>query len=194
MPTPTPFTDAGTETFAHAVSFVIDILEGGGKVVSDTGGLTRWGISKNAHPELDIATLTREAAEDVYRRHYWNKVKADLLPAPIGLCLFSCAVNMGARQAVLILQRVLGVRDDGILGPETLIAVQGYRPQLELIARFCELWGRSYFELARTRPVYQKYLHGWSLRVHRTEVAAGQFLGAPSWSLPPAVPPVTRTA
>jgi lysozyme family protein len=168
--------DAGERAFEAASAFVIDILEGGAKVITDSGGVTRWGISKRAYPHLDIAVLTRTVAEDIYRRDYWNKIKGDLMqPAALALLVFSCAVNMSPARATSILQRALGVTDDGIIGPETLIAAQGFHPQSELRARFNELWLRTYVELVRSRPVYQQYLHGWAMRVFRCADEAGRW-------------------
>lgn len=167
--------DAGERAFAGASAFVIDILEGGSRVITDSGGVTRWGISKRAYPHLDIAVMTRGVAEDIYRRDYWNKIKGDLLPAALALLVFACAVNMSPNRATVILQRALGVPDDGILGTATLVAAQGFTPQSELRARFNELWLRFYIELARSKPVFQKHLYGWSMRVFRSADEAGRW-------------------
>jgi len=43
-----------------------------GKVTHDTGGMTRYGISKNAHPDVDIANLTKDDAKEIYRKHYFE--------------------------------------------------------------------------------------------------------------------------
>lgn len=165
----------GEKAFARAVSFLIDILEGGDKAVVDTGGLTRWGISKKAYPGVDIENLSRSGAEDIYRRDYWNRIKGDLLPGPIAFLVFVAAVNIGVHQAVLILQRALSVEADGVIGPQTLIAARGFKPGFELRARFNELVLRSYIGIARNKPVYSQYLYGWSMRVFRAADEAGRW-------------------
>jgi lysozyme family protein len=167
VPTPAPSIDAGAAAFSRAVAYVIDKLEGGGKVISDSGGTTRWGISKKSHPDKDIANLTREDAEAIYRRSYWNAVKADLLPAPLALLVFDAAVNMGPRIAIQILQRVLDVEDDGNLGPQTLLAVRSFGHQDELLAQYNALRIISYVDLVRRRPYHQGSLWGWVCRVQR---------------------------
>lgn len=159
----------------QAIGYVIDVLEGGGRLVTDSGGPTRWGVSKKAYPGLDIANLARETAEDIYRRDYWNKIKGDLLPPPLALIVFSAAVNMGCRRAIELLQEALNVDSDGIMGPQTLIAAQGYRPEYELRARFNEAWLRSYFDLSRRKPIYMSWLYGWAMRVFRTADEAGRW-------------------
>jgi lysozyme family protein len=44
----------------------------GGRTV-DTGGLTRYGISQKAYPDLDIDSLTLNDAAQIYKRDYWDQ-------------------------------------------------------------------------------------------------------------------------
>lgn len=85
----------------------------------DPGGETKYGISKRAYPELDIAALTREDAEAIYLRDFWNPIEADMLPEAVTFQLFDFAVNSGIETATRYLQRALGVADDGHFGPES---------------------------------------------------------------------------
>lgn len=171
----TPTSDV--ETFGAAIAFVIDRLEGGGALVADTGGSTRWGISKNAHPDIDVEHLDRATAEGIYLDRYWNAVRASELPRGLALLVFDAAVNLGPPQAAKLLQRVLGLRDDGIVGPKTLAAADRFRPRSELRALFNEIRLRSYEELARTKPKFRPYLHGWRMRVMRVADEAGRWGG-----------------
>lgn len=175
MPTPIRDQFQNEHVFARAVAFLIDELEGGGTVRPGSVGQTRWGISQREFSAGKIADLTRGEAESIYRRDYWNKVKGDLLPPALALLMLCAAVSITPRQAALIMQRVLRVSDDGTIGPETLIAAQGYRPQAELRAMFCELWLRYYYELARSKPFYQASLYGWGIRVFRVADEAGRW-------------------
>ena len=43
----------------------------------DPGGLTKYGISKVNHPEVDVANLTLEGAKAIYKKMYWNAIKGD---------------------------------------------------------------------------------------------------------------------
>ena len=71
--------------FKAAVAIVIDI-EGGDKVVNhpdDPGGLTKWGISLRAFPELGeegIRNLSREGAERLYLARYWIPAFCEEMP------------------------------------------------------------------------------------------------------------------
>ncbi len=160
--------------FDSAAAYVVDVLEGGGRLIEDQGGLTRWGISARAHPGLDIARLTRDQALEIYRRSYWLPICADRLPRPLALLLFDAAVNLGPAQAVVLLQRVLSVADDGVIGPVTLEAVRTM-PLAELLARYSEIRCRWYQELADSRPLHRPSLKGWRLRTFRVAIEAGRW-------------------
>jgi len=53
------------------------LSEGGGKYhenEGDSGGGTKWGISKGAFPNEDIKNLTEERARELATENYWNKL------------------------------------------------------------------------------------------------------------------------
>lgn len=83
---------------------------------ADPGGETNWGISKRSYPQLDIRNLSRDAAKDIYRKDFWLRVNADVLPAAVSFQLFDFAVNSGVETAVRYFQRALAVADDGHWG------------------------------------------------------------------------------
>jgi lysozyme family protein len=168
---------AGGLGFAAAVRWVIDVAEGGGRTVTDQGGVTRWGISQRAYPDLDPATLTREQAEALYLRDYWQPIKGDALPAALAFVVFDAAANMGPAQSVKILQACLRVSEDGILGPETIGAARLFLPRAELVALFLELRLRFYEQLAREYTHHAASLYGWRMRIMRLALEAGRWRG-----------------
>ena len=56
----------------------------------------------------------------IYRENYWDRVKGDDLPSGIDFCVFDWAVNSGVSRASKALQRIVGVKDDGVIGPITV--------------------------------------------------------------------------
>lgn len=92
---------------------------------NDPGGETKWGISKRSYPHLDIAKLSREDARAIYRRDFWERIRADKLPDGVAYQLFDFAVNSGIETAVRYLQRALDVADDGVWGPHSQAAADG---------------------------------------------------------------------
>lgn len=104
----------------------------GGRVgVGELKG-TNFGIAANTYPEEDIRNLTVDRAKLLYRRDFWNRIRADELPAVIRYPMFDAAVNSGVPQASRWLQRAVGATADGIIGPRTLAATNAMEPQVVL--------------------------------------------------------------
>ncbi|PXX41664.1 glycoside hydrolase family 108 protein [Undibacterium pigrum] len=89
----------------------------------DAGKLTKYGISQRSYPKLDIAALTAEQAKSLYKRDFWDANQLDQFPLIVAFEFFDCAVNCGAGTAARLLQRAVGVAEDGIVGPITLAAI-----------------------------------------------------------------------
>lgn len=106
-------------TFEVAVSRCLSHEGGYVNDPNDPGGETQWGISKRSYPNLDIAALTRDAAIAIYKRDFWDAIKADGLPGSVVFQLFDFAINSGVGTAVRYFQRALGVADDGYWGPHS---------------------------------------------------------------------------
>lgn len=151
-----------SEAFETAVR-IIFTLEGYDKIHTDPGGLTKWGISKRANPDLDIANLTEEDAKQVYYERYWLPVRADEINTPVQLYLFDAAVNQGVSVAIRMLQQsVGGLAVDGRIGPKTIARVNGL-DQDEVGALFLAQRAMRYFG---TRH-FDKYGRGWLARLFR---------------------------
>ena len=170
--------EAPSAAFTAASRWVIDVAEGGSRLITDNGGLTRFGVSQHAYPGLDIATLTREQAEDIYARDYWEPIRGDALPGALALVVFDAAVNQGVARAVRMLQGCLGVATDGIVGPETLAAARRAAVP-ELVARYLVARLQAYAGLARAWPeLHGASLYGWQCRVLRLALEAGTWRAA----------------
>jgi len=98
----------------------------------DPGGATKFGITRETLARArgrpasaaDVRRLTRREAVAIYRRLFWNAVRADELPPGLDLAVFDLAVNSGPARAASMLQEILGVPVDGIVGPVTLEAAR----------------------------------------------------------------------
>jgi len=86
----------------------------------DPGGETKWGISKRSYPNLNIRNLTVEEASEIYKRDFLKPLKADQYADGVAFQILDFAVNSGVNRAVRELQKVLGVKDDGVIGPITI--------------------------------------------------------------------------
>jgi lysozyme family protein len=99
---------------------------------ADPGGKTRYGITEEVARRVgyrgDMRELPLDLAKRIYRAEYWDEIQAEQLPATVRYAVFDAAVNSGVRQAVRWLQRAVKARDDGVLGPQTLLAVRMANP------------------------------------------------------------------
>lgn len=99
---------------------------------ADPGGKTKWGVTeavaRAAGYKGDMRDLPVQVAKSVYRDSYWAAVKADELPDRVRYAVFDAAVNSGPGQSIKWLQRALGVKDDGVIGPQTLAAAHALNP------------------------------------------------------------------
>lgn len=127
---------------------------------SDPGGLTKYGISKRAFPNVDIANLTLEQAKEIYRIEYWDKLRCDKLPESLRLIVFDCSVNQGVYRATRFLQKCIGVKADGVFGPKTLAALQGIS-EIQFINDYANYRIGSYQSL----PHWDRFSKGWSRRL-----------------------------
>jgi lysozyme family protein len=161
-----------TPDFSFCLAFVLRWEGGYVDHPDDPGGETNFGISKRAHPTVDIKALTWDLAADIYKRHYWEAARCDELPPAVALVVFDSAVNQGVKQAIRFLQRALGVTADGVLGPATLAAIQGPRRE-ELVRDICVERQLHYASL-KTWPTFGR---GWTKRLLACLAEACYLLG-----------------
>jgi len=147
-PTAAPAPAAAPTTAQQSIQNVI--RREGGYVAdrADRGGETKFGISKRAYPNLDIANLTEEEAARIYKRDYWDRIKADELPENIREMAFDAAVNQG----VAWTRRALEQANND--------------PQ-----RFLELRAQRYQDIVAQDPTQERFMQGWMNRLR--EFAGG---------------------
>lgn len=131
---------------------------------SDPGGETMWGVTARVARANGYSgpmkSMPVEFAKLIYRRHYWEPVKADDLPGLLRYPVFDAAVNSGPEQAVKWLQAVLGAAQDGKVGPHTL-AQAGTGDAAVIAARFN---GRRLRFMADL-PTWPAFGKGWARRI-----------------------------
>lgn len=141
---------------------------------SDRGGLTRYGITAKFHPDLLVAGFFEESmdaedalalAEETYEEDYSGPLCLDLIHSqPLANALLSFAVNEGNHQAVVLLQRAARVAEDGLMGPQTVAAVNAADPSA-LLNAYCDLEDNFYEQLVRSQPSQLPNRQGWLNRV-----------------------------
>lgn len=135
---------------------------------ADPGGATNMGVTLDTFRRYvkpggtidDLKALTVEQAAHVFRRHYWDKVSADELPAGVDYAVADFAVNSGPTRAAKFLQRIVRVPADGIIGPQTIAATWG-KPSEFIINRLCD----DRLAFLKSLDTWPTFGRGWSARV-----------------------------
>jgi lysozyme family protein len=145
--------------FDEAIGFVLANEGGLSNDPSDPGGLTNFGISQKQYPALDIRNLTREDAVQIYQDDYWNKFQyGDITSQRIATKVFDAAVNMGPVRAVRLLQLAVNVQADGVLGVQTIAAVNA-ADESNLMDEFKAQLAKYYCDLGKP-----EFMLGWLRR------------------------------
>ena len=130
----------------------------------DMGGETKYGISKRSYPNEDIKNLSKERAMELYHDKWiekgYNKIKNKKVAAQ----LFDMGINAGDSRAIKKAQRLLGVKADGILGPNTIKAINDAGD--DFLKEYKEARASYYHDISRYRH-NAKYLNGWLKRIER---------------------------
>lgn len=146
---------------------------------SDPGGatnkgvtLTTWkntGYDKDDDGDIDIDDLKLITHEDmievVLRPHYWDLWKADKI---INQSIANLVVDWtwcSGVAAIKSVQRILGVEVDGIVGNQTLFAINRYRHPAQLFSlikaeRICYI-----MNLCEKKPALKRFQKGWLNRI-----------------------------
>ena len=137
----------------------------------DPGGETNLGVTKRVYEEWggtkDMKELTVEDVAPIYKKNYWDKIKADSLPSGLDLCVFDFGVNAGPGRAAKYLQGQIGTMADGGIGPNTLAKLEEYlkfTPVEQAIKTYQES-RQDYYEQLST---FSTFGRGWTRRVQET--------------------------
>lgn len=117
----------------------------------DPGGETKFGISKRAFPHVDIASLTKEQAAELYKDKYWDVLHLDDFKfLPFRFKVLDIAVNMGVATAT------------------TFIGLLDERDNLRAVWQLIEMQAKRYASIVIAKPHQIKYLRGWMNRAFET--------------------------
>jgi lysozyme family protein len=154
--------------FPRALKLVLQHEGGWADHPKDPGGATMKGITLASFrrylmpgaTKKDLRNITDEQVAHIYRRHYWDAVTGAALPDGVDYAVFDMAVNSGPGKASEYLQSVLGVTQDGKIGPDTLRAARAML-HAEIIHKFCD----KRMAFLRRLKTWKTFGKGWTSRV-----------------------------
>jgi len=168
------------QMLASEGGFTDDERDNGNKLPDGRKGSTMLGVTQfNWEQHVghqvthdDMRKLTAADVEPLYKKKYWDVVRADELPSGIDYLVFDMGVNAGPGRSIKIMQTALGVTPDGGFGPMTMAAVQAADP-VELIEKFSAEKEVFY----RSLDSFTVYGTGWLNRVAAVKLKASSMLG-----------------
>lgn len=134
----------------------------------DPGGMTNLGVTKRVWEEwvgheVDekaMRALTPEVVGPMYKKKYWDKVKGDDLPTGLDMAVFDLAVNSGPGRAAKMLQSVLNVPEDGMIGPKTLEKIANIE-----VLQLIKFYNAQRLSFLQALPTWETFGKGWGRRV-----------------------------
>ena len=151
----------------------------------DPGGITKYGISLRFLKEIeldinhdklinakDILDLTEEDAKGIYKIYFWQNTNIFLIDSQmLANKVFDLSVNMGAIQAIKLLQEALNMNIstsigvDGIIGRKTLNAINNVSIDV-LMKDYKDTAAAYYKRLVAQNPNLQIFFDGWIKRAY----------------------------
>jgi lysozyme family protein len=141
----------------------------------DPGGMTNLGVTRTNWElfldhdvtEADMRALTPEMVKPFYKKNYWDRIRGDELPSGVDYAAYDLAVNSGTGRAAKYLQRIAGVTEDGVIGPQSLKAIQKCDAE-DVVDEICNM-RMTFLEGLNTFETFGK---GWTIRVNDVKAKA----------------------
>tara|TARA_Y100000310_G_scaffold236662_1_gene239881 strand:- start:1128 stop:1721 length:594 start_codon:yes stop_codon:yes gene_type:complete len=161
MPTADPFPAILKKVLVHEGGFVDHPKDPGGATMKGVTQATYngWRARQGKEPR-SVRFITDAELTAIYRRDFWDRVRGDDLPPGINYAVFDFAVNSGVSRAARYLQKVVGVAQDGQIGPNTLSATRSKDPAA-VIDQLCD----DRLAFMRSLRIWPTFGKGWRRRV-----------------------------
>jgi lysozyme family protein len=164
-----------SDRFPTCLPYILMAEGGNDDDPNDPGGRTSRGIiqreynsyrASKGEPTQDVWVASDAEVADIYQQQYWLPY-CPQMPVGVDLCFFDMAVNSGPVEAATLLQRALGVNDDGHIGIITMGALKTANP-IRLISGIADQ-RTAFYRSLRTFKYFGK---GWLARVATIEQTA----------------------
>ena len=140
----------------------------------DSGGETNMGIAKVAHNDEDIKNLTRERANAIYYRDYYNWNGLNKLPYPIRGFVVDYGLPTNPLIAIRTVHKVLNLPPNGtIIGKDTLGKFENYTEDdyNQFLEKYRAEMKKHFNEVVQRNPKKRKFMRGWLNRADGAHLA-----------------------
>lgn len=169
--------------FKIALPLILDREGGYGNDPDDVGGETYKGVARKMHSKWDgwaiIDTLKRQSGfssnldkdlelqqsiEDFYRINFWDRINGDqITDQSVANSIMDFAVNAGVSTSASLAQLVIGVKSDGVIGKDSIAAINEFDVD-HFLAAFTVAKIARYVTIVKKRPTSRKFFYGWVIR------------------------------
>lgn len=161
--------------FSEALQEILKAEGGFSNHPTDHGGKTNFGITEQtlslflgrdlARDELQ--NISMDLVSKIYKQNYWDRMNLDKVQNDdIQLFLFDQGVNRGPGVVAQQLQVMLGTKSDGVIGPQTLLALSQRDPK-RLLVDLIKTTQLSYVTICVVSPNQIAFLRGWLTRTQK---------------------------
>lgn len=153
------------ENYPQALKQVLKYEGGYVDHPKDPGGPTNKGVTQAVYdswrktqnlPTQSVRNINDSEVAAIYKNLYWDRISGDLLPSGVDFAVFDFAVNSGVSRAAKTLQAVVGVTQDGQIGPATIQATKTFVAMAVTNKRLAFMQSLS---------IWSTFGKGWSARI-----------------------------
>ena len=153
------------ENYPQALKQVLKYEGGYVDHPKDPGGPTNKGVTQAVYdnwrksqnlPTQSVRAIADSEVAAIYKNLYWDRISGDNLPSGVDFAVFDFAVNSGVSRAAKMLQSVVGVTQDGQIGPATILATKTYVAMSITNRRLAFMQSLS---------IWSTFGKGWSARI-----------------------------
>lgn len=139
----------------------------------DKGGATNMGVTIATFRQFfgvsqsieQLKKITEEQWTYIFKKGYWDAFRADEIQSQaVANILVDWAWCSGTVTAIKQVQRLLGVQADGIVGTQTLKAINAQIPQF-LIAKIKNARIAFVQNIVKRNPSQKRFITGWLNRI-----------------------------
>lgn len=134
----------------------------------DRGGETKWGVTHTTYNSLfdgSVKDMTEEQWDTIFKKLFWKPCNADnLIDQNVANVIVDWAWGSGVVSTKKRIQRLFGLKDDGIFGTKTMNVLN-----TNTLDVFKKIWNAHkdfYNNIVKRNPSQKVFLKGWLNRLN----------------------------